>query len=142
MSEGSPGARRFPEAGPSTRWLFLHSSWRGRSGPSLGEPSQAERAHLGADELSDPRFPERHHHVTVDQDLALADRAQVRDRAEGAPDQPLNLVGAPARVPAIHLTLNALRGGAREHAVLRGHPAPAAVPEERGDALLDGGCAE
>src|SRR4030095_16678459 len=66
---------------------------------------------------------------------ALAELRHVHDRADRAPDQPLDLLG-PAAGPAA-LAAHACVGGARQHAVLRGHPALPLALEEGWHFLLE-----
>ena len=74
--------------------------------------------------------------VAVEGDLALAERLEVGDGAERAPDQALDLLGAAALAPACRLARRARPGGARQHAVLAGDPAPPLVAEEGRHAVL------
>src|SRR5437870_745613 len=56
--------------------------------------------------------------------------------AQGAPDEPLDLLRAPSG--AAPFAIHARVGRARQHAVLRGHPALALSLEELRHLLLDG----
>ena len=55
------------------------------------------------------------------------------------PMQPLNLVGPATDLAPLALPRSPGHGGARQHSVLRRHPAAAGVAQPAGDALLDGG---
>ena len=69
-------------------------------------------------------------------------RGRVHDGAQRAADQPLDFV-RPAGGPALDdLARRALGGGARQHGVLRRHPAVAAAAQERRHALFHGSRAE
>ena len=76
-------------------------------------------------------------HVAVDLDGPLPERREVDHRAQRASDQALDLLRAPGLLAARRLALGARVGRARQHAVLGGHPAAAAVLQERRHALLD-----
>src|SRR5439155_6549543 len=75
----------------------------------------------------------------VEDDGALAEPGEIGDRAQRAPDQPLNLLSPAA---ALGGTGRTLAGGARQHAVLRRHPAPPLAAQPSGGAILDRGGAE
>ena len=62
-------------------------------------------------------------HVAIDGDLPLAERRQIDDRAQAAPDQALDLDRAAALLAGRGLAARALRCGARQHAVFGGDPA-------------------
>ena len=62
-------------------------------------------------------------HVAVDRDLPLAERLEIDDRAQAAPDQALDLDGAAALLAGRGLAPRALERGARQHAVFGGDPA-------------------
>ena len=74
--------------------------------------------------------------VAVDGDGALAELRELGYGAEGAADEALYLVGAPAAGGAF--AGGAGERGAREHPVLGGHPALALAAQEEGGLLLDG----
>ncbi len=76
-------------------------------------------------------------HVAVDPDRALAERLHVDHRAQRAADQALDLVGAARRAALRDLARHARVGGARQHPVLRGHPALALALEERRHLVLE-----
>ena len=77
--------------------------------------------------------------VAVDRDLTLAELLHVDGSAERAPDEPLDLLRAPARrLAATVAALAGLRVGARVHLVLRGDPALALALHPRRDLLVDG----
>src|SRR5438034_135689 len=76
-------------------------------------------------------------YIAIDPDLALAEPGEISDRAQAAPDQPLDFLGAPALPAARRLAIGAGQGRARQHAVLGGDPAPAGVAQKRRYALLD-----
>ena len=80
--------------------------------------------------------------VAVEDDGALAEGAHVDDAAEGAADEALDLVGAPADLSLFGFARGASERGAGQHAVLGGDPAFAGVAHPAGDALLDGGIAQ
>jgi len=69
-------------------------------------------------------------------------RLEIRHRAQRPADQSLDLVRAPAGMPAVHLALDPFRRGAGQHAVLGRHPSAAAVSQKRRHALLHRGGAE
>jgi len=71
------------------------------------------------------------------ENASLAQRNEVRDRAQRATDQALDLLGAPALLPLGGLAVDALGRGAGEHRVLRGHPAATLAPQPRRHPLLD-----
>src|SRR5271165_5967338 len=81
-------------------------------------------------------------YVAVDADLALAQQREIGDRAQAAPDQPLNLLRASALPPARRLAVGARRRRTRQHPVLRRDPPLAGVAQKRRHALLDRGGAK
>ena len=76
-------------------------------------------------------------HVAIERDGALAERAQVDDRAQRTSDQALDLLRASALLAAGGLARGARVGGARQHAVLGRDPALALAAHERRHAFLD-----
>src|SRR5712691_2554380 len=76
-------------------------------------------------------------HVAVDLHGALAELLEVGHRAQGTADQALNFLRAPGLLPARRFAFDTGVSRARQHAVLRGHPALAATPEKSRHALLD-----
>ncbi|VXC46315.1 hypothetical protein SPHINGO8AM_130240 [Sphingomonas sp. 8AM] len=78
-------------------------------------------------------------HVAVERDLPLAEQCQVGDRAQAAPDQPLDLLRAPGLLALGGLAAAARVRGARQHPVFGGHPALALAAQERRQTLLDRG---
>src|SRR5690606_923012 len=81
-------------------------------------------------------------HVAVDDDLALAERAEVDHRAQTAPDQALDLLGAAALLALGSLACAAGVGGARQHAVFGGDPALALAAQEAGYVFFNAGGAQ
>ena len=77
-------------------------------------------------------------HVAVDGHGPLAQDRRVHHAPQRPPDEPLDLVRPAAQLALDRLALAALRGGARQHRVLRGHPADALAAQVRRDAVLDG----
>src|SRR6266446_4200619 len=75
--------------------------------------------------------------VAIDRDLPLAQRRQIEHRAQAAPDQPLDLDGAPALLSGGCLAAGPLRGGAWQHAVLRPDPAARLALEPRRQPVLE-----
>src|SRR6185503_5979977 len=73
----------------------------------------------------------------VDRDLPLAELLEVRHRAQAAADEPLDLLRAARLLPRGRLARPARVRGARQHAVLRRHPAAALALEELRHFLLD-----
>src|SRR5690606_28096415 len=80
--------------------------------------------------------------VAIQGDGALAERGTVDASAQAAPDQALDLHGAPALPAARRFALGALAGCARQHAVLGGEPAFTLAAQEGGDLFLDAGRAQ
>ena len=76
-------------------------------------------------------------HVAVDGDLHLAQHVEVGDRAQRAADQALDLLRATRRPALLGLALDAVLGGARQHRVLGGDPAPALAAQPRRHTRLD-----
>ena len=62
-------------------------------------------------------------HVAVERDRALAELREVEHRAQRAADQALDFLGAARLLAARRFTVGAGMGRARQHAVLRRHPA-------------------
>src|SRR6478609_4828431 len=81
-------------------------------------------------------------HVAVEVDGALAQRAEVDDAAQRAPDQPLDLDGAAALLAARGLAVGPVAGRRGEQRVLRRHPAASRAVEPARHALLNGRGAE
>src|SRR5690606_34378818 len=81
-------------------------------------------------------------HVAVHDDLALAERAEVDHRAQAAPDQALDLLGAAALLALGSLACAAGVGGARQHAVFGGDPALALAAQEAGYVFFNAGGAQ
>src|SRR5262249_28630941 len=75
--------------------------------------------------------------VAVEIHGALSERLEVDDSAERAADQPLDLDGAAALLPAGSLAVGALAGRRRQQRVLGGHPAAAGAVEPARHTLLD-----
>src|SRR6266540_2449767 len=94
----------------------------------------------GARDGGGPRAPVRLDHVAVHPDAPLAELRHLDHRAQRAPDEALDLLGAPARPGT--LAGRARIGGARQHAVLGRHPALALPLEEGRNLVLDRGGAE
>jgi len=92
--------------------------------------------------VNSPADARRWQNVAVYADLALAEKGQIDDGAQAAPDQPLDLLGAAALPAAGRLAVGPGRGRARQHAVFGRHPALAAVAQKRRHPLLDRGGAE
>src|SRR5689334_15789373 len=57
-------------------------------------------------------------------ECALAELREIHDRAQRAPDQALDFLGASRLLAARRLPVTACIGRARQHAVLGGNPAP------------------
>ena len=81
-------------------------------------------------------------HVAVDDDGVLAERLEVDAGAQRPPDQPGDLVGAPADLPADALAVVAGGRGAGQHGVLGGEPAEAGALAPARHALGDAGGAQ
>src|SRR4051812_23101058 len=75
-------------------------------------------------------------HVTVEPERPLAERFEVEDRTNRAADQPLNLDGAAALLPARRLALSAVAGRSGQQRVLSRHPAATGAVEPARHALL------
>src|SRR6185436_14631837 len=69
----------------------------------------------------------------------LAERAEIGDGAQRAADEPLDLLRSASGLRGAR---RALAGRARQHAVLRGHPALLFPAQPVGDPILDGGGAQ
>src|SRR5262249_51928448 len=111
-----------------------------RAGERLAEPEAVERAPGGDVRTADRRATRaavRLQHVAVEVDRALAERVEVRYRADRAADQSLDLDRAAALTAPARLALGSLSGRSREERVLRGQPAAARVAQPARDALLD-----
>jgi len=78
-------------------------------------------------------------HVAVDLDLALAETREIGDRAQRAADQTLDFLGSARLLAARGLAVSPGRGGARQHAVFRRHPAFAGLAQPRRHGFLDRG---
>ena len=76
-------------------------------------------------------------HVAVEVDRPLAERLVVRDGANRAADQALDLDRPPALLAPARLALDALAGRRRQERVLGRHPAAARVAQPARHALLD-----
>ena len=76
-------------------------------------------------------------HVTVHGDLDLSQGHHVADRAQGPPDQALDLLGATRLLALGRLATDPLAGGPGQQGVLGGDPSLAAPPHPWGDPLLD-----
>ena len=117
-----------------------------RQGRQLGGIDQAleglVQGDIGAGDRRGARAAVGAQHVAVQHDLALAGRLQVRDGAQAAADQALDLLGPAGLAAARGLAVGAPVGGARQHAVLGGHPAAAGVAQERRHPLLHRGGAQ
>src|ERR1700757_4893528 len=77
-------------------------------------------------------------HVAVDPDLALADLREIRDGAQAAADQPLDLLCAPALAAPCRLALGTGCGRSGQHPVFRRNPALAGIAQKRWHTLLNG----
>ena len=77
--------------------------------------------------------------VAVEGDLPLAERLQVGDGAQGAADQPLDLLAAAGLLALGRLAPAAGVGGPGQHAVLGGDPALAAAAQEAAARLVEAG---
>ena len=75
--------------------------------------------------------------IAIDGDLTLAQRGKIEHRPQAAPDQPLDLDGAPALLAGGSLAPRALRGGARQHAVFGRDPAARLSLEPRRQPVLE-----
>jgi len=82
----------------------------------------------GAGDCGGPRPAVGLDDVAVDRDRRLAERPEVGHRAQAAPDEPLDLVGASARAAGADLAALALVRGGRQHRVLGRHPTLALAP--------------
>src|ERR1019366_4739353 len=80
--------------------------------------------------------------IAVDEDGALAELVHVGDGAQGAANEALNFVGASAGASLGHFARTAGQCGARQHAVLGGDPAFAAVTQKLRNGVLYGGGAD
>ena len=91
-----------------------------------------DQGHVGAGDGGGARAAVGLDDVAVQVDGALAEGLEVDHRAQGAPDEALDLHGAPALAAARGLARHALGGRARQHAVLGRDPAlPGAAQEAR-----------
>src|SRR5580704_7290091 len=77
--------------------------------------------------------------VAIDGDLALAERLEIDDGTQAAPDQPLDFDGAAALLAGRGLAPRALQRCPRQHAVFGGDPAAALALEPRRQAIFQGG---
>src|SRR5262245_3669180 len=80
--------------------------------------------------------------VTVDPDRARAERVEIDDRAQAAPDQTLDLVRPSADAPAYRLARDAGPAGARQHGILGGDPTASGIAQKLRHRLLDRGGAD
>jgi len=94
--------------------------------------------HIGARDGGRARAAVGLDHVAVQRDDALAERGAVHAGAQRAPDEALDLHGAPALAAARGFALGAVGGGAGQHAVFGGDPALALAAKPRRHAFLDG----
>ena len=77
--------------------------------------------------------------VAVDDDLPFADGPEVGHGPQGAADETLDLLRPSGDAAGGPLALRPFCGGAGEHGVLGGDPAPPRPPEEGRDPLFDRG---
>src|SRR5439155_16393649 len=89
-----------------------------------------------------PRSSVRLQDVAVDDDLALAQRGEIAGRPQRAADEPLDLLRSPALLSLGRLAIGPGMRRARQHPVLRGHPAATASLHVARDALLRAGGAQ
>src|SRR5262249_32621347 len=80
--------------------------------------------------------------VAVEPQRPLAERLEVGDRPDGAPDEPLDLDGTALLLPTRSLALDPLSRRRRQQRVLRGDPAATLVAKPAGHVLLDHGRAQ
>ena len=100
------------------------------SAPRVDEPREcAAEGDVAAADRRAARAAVGLQHVAVDPDGTLAERLQVDDRAQRAPDQPLDLDRAAVGPPARGVALFALAGRGGEHPVLGADPAPSAAAQ-------------
>src|SRR6516165_11280536 len=96
------------------------AQWQAGQEPARDQPlARLVQSHIAASHRRGAGTAIRLQHVAIDADLALAEPGQVDDRAQAAPDQPLDLLGASALPPAGRLAVGAGRRRARQHTVLR-----------------------
>ncbi|MNT29307.1 hypothetical protein D3C72_1650390 [compost metagenome] len=81
-------------------------------------------------------------HVAIDLDLTLAELGQVHHRAQAAPDQALDFLGAAGLLATGRLAAHAAVGRARQHAVFGGDPALALALQEAGHGFVNAGGAD
>jgi|GEM_PF-6599327 len=90
----------------------------------------------GAGDSRGSRAPVSLEHVAVDRDLPLTELCEVDHRTQRAADQPLNFLRAAGLISHRALAPGPFAGGARQHAILGRHPAPALVLQPLGHTLL------
>jgi hypothetical protein len=97
---------------------------------------------VGARDGCDARSPVGLKDVAIDHDGAFPERFEIDHGAEGAADEALDFVSAPALAAFGDFTRRTCGCGARQHGILGGDPAFAGIAQKRRNAGFDAGGAE
>ncbi len=95
------------------------------------------KCHVGARDGCRPRAAVRLDDIAVQCDRAFPETVQVHDRAQGTPDESLNLHGSSALASARGFTMGALGGGSWQHAVFGGDPTAPGASQKRRRSVFD-----